>query len=307
VRSAPIFVVCNEEATVAAVLSRLGEGAAEALEEGRIFIGKRRAAAGDIVRAGEEVWLYPARPSPREAPRILLEQDGVVAVYKPPDMATVADHRGSAASLETVVKSMLGRREPLIVTSRLDVGVSGVVLFATDERSRRTLARAREEGRYQRHYIAVSVALPDPERGSWTASIGRAGDPRLRRVGGPSAVIAETAYAVVATAPRGVLLAVEPKTGRTHQIRVHAAHAGCPLWGDSAYGGPTRVISGNGAVAAVERIALHAAWVEVPLGENATLRAEAPLPADFGAIWTGCGGDLSAFAGALPAIYPVTQ
>jgi 23S rRNA-/tRNA-specific pseudouridylate synthase len=307
VRSAPLFVVCKEEATVAALLSRLGKGAAEALEEGRIFIGKRRATAGDIVRAGEEVWLYPGRPSPREPPRILLEQHGVVAVYKPPDMATVADHRGSAASLESVVKTMLGRHEPLVVTSRLDVGVSGVVLFATDESSRRALARAREEGRYQRHYVAVSVASPDPKRGSWTAPIGRAGDPRLRRVGGPSAVPAETAYAVVATSGQGALLAVEPKTGRTHQIRVHAAHAGCPLWGDGSYGGPTRLISGNGAVAAVERIALHAAWVEVPLGESAILRAEAPFPSDFAAIWSGCGGDLSAFAAALSPIYPVTR
>ncbi len=305
-RSAPILVLCKEETTVTEILPRFGEGAAQALEEGRIFIGKRRAAASDSVRAGDEVWLYPARPPSRELPRILLERAGIVAAYKPAEMSTVADHRGSAGSLESVVKAMLGR-EPLVVTSRLDVGVSGVVLFATDEASRRVLARAREEGRYLRHYVAVSSSSPAPERGVWTGSIGRAVDPRLRRVGGRSAVIAETAYAVVAKAPKGALLAVEPKTGRTHQIRVHAAHAGCPLWGDGAYGGSTRLVFGNGAVASVERIALHAAWVEVPLTKSATVRAEAPLPPDFRAIWTACGGDSSAFAGALSAIYPLTQ
>jgi 23S rRNA-/tRNA-specific pseudouridylate synthase len=300
-------VLCKEETTVAAVLPRFGEGAAQALDEGRIFVGKRRAAASDRIRAGDEVWMYPARPMPREPPRILLECEGVVAVYKPPEMATVADHRGSAGSLETVVHGMLGRREPIFATSRLDVGVSGVVLFATDDASRRTLARAREEGRYLRHYVAIASARPTPERGLWTASIGRGNDPRLRQVGGRSEVHAETAYLVTATAEKGALLAVEPRTGRTHQIRVHAAHAGCPLWGDGPYGGPLRLVSARGAVTQVERIALHAAWVEVPLLTSGTLRVDAPVPADFHAVWTGCGGDLSAFAGALAAIYPLTR
>jgi 23S rRNA-/tRNA-specific pseudouridylate synthase len=307
VKTAPILVVCKDEMTISAILPRFGEGALRALDEGRIFIGKRRAAAADAVRTGDEVWLYPARPLPREPPRILLEREGIVAAYKPPDMATVADHRGSAGSLETVVKEMLGRRESLVASSRLDVGVSGVVLLATDDASRRTLAHAREQGRYRRHYVAISSATPTPERGLWTGSIGRAVDPRLRRVGGSSAVLAETAYAVSATAPKGALLAVEPKTGRTHQIRVHAAHAGCPLWGDAAYGGSTRLVSDNGTVAPVERIALHAAWVEVALAEGENWRVEAPLPSDFEAIWAGCGGDLSAFAEALAAVYPVTQ
>jgi len=307
VSSAPLLVVCKDETTIAAILPRLGDGAARALKEGRIFIGKRRATASDAIRAGDEVWLYSARPEPREPPRVLAQREGVVAAYKPPEMATVADHRGSAGSLETVIQEVLGLRAPLVATSRLDVGVSGVVLLATDEASRRSLARAREEGRYQRHYVAISASAPTPERGLWTGSIGRARDPRLRRVGGPSAQTAETAYAGTARTRKGALLAVEPKTGRTHQIRVHAAHGGCPLWGDAAYGGPTRIVAGNGTVAPVDRIALHAAWVEVVITSGARWRVEAPLPPDFDAIWTGCGGDPSAFAAALAAIYPFPQ
>ena len=306
-RNAPILVVCQEETTISAILPRFGEGASRALEEGRIFIGKRRAGASDAIRTGDEVWLYPARAQPREPPRVLAQREGVIAAYKPPDMATVADHRGSAGSLESVIQQMLGLREPLVATSRLDVGVSGVILFAADEASRRALAVAREQGRYLRHYVAVSSVAPTPDRGLWTGSIGRAVDPRLRRVGGPSTQTAETAYAVVATTPKGALLAVEPKTGRTHQIRVHAAHIGCPLWGDAAYGGPTRLVSGNGTVVPVNRIALHAAWVEVTLSANAPWRVEAPAPTDLHDIWSACGGDPSAFAGALAAIYPEKQ
>jgi 23S rRNA-/tRNA-specific pseudouridylate synthase len=307
VKSVPLLVVCKDETTLAAVLPRLGEGAAQALVEGRIFVGKRRAAASDAVRAGDEVWMYPARTSPREPPRILFEREGVVAAYKPAEMSTVADHRGASGSLENVVAEILGRPGELAATSRLDVGVSGVVLFATDDSSRRALARAREEGRYLRHYVAIVSAAPTPERGVWSGSIGRSADPRLRKVGGRSPVTAETAYAAVANAPKGSLLSVEPKTGRTHQIRVHAAHAGCPLWGDGAYGGPTRFVAANGAVTSVERVALHAAWVEVTLGSGAPLRAEAPLPPDFREIWNGCGGDLSAFAVALSPVYSVAR
>jgi 23S rRNA pseudouridine1911/1915/1917 synthase len=302
VKRPPVLVVCKEATTVGAVLPRLGEDAARALDEGRIFVGKRRASASDPIRAGDEVWMYPARPPSREPPRILLEREGIVAVYKPADMATVADHRGARGSLEATVARMLGHKGAVVATSRLDVGVSGVVLFAADEAARQRLARARAEGRYLRHYVAVAARAPTPERGSWTASIGPARDPRRRQVGGPAAAAAETAYAVAAITPRAALLAVEPKTGRTHQIRVHAAHAGCPLWGDGAYGGPTRRVAPSGAVAVVERIALHAAWVEVPLAGNGNLHADAPVSDDFAAIWTGCGGDNSAFAVALHAI-----
>jgi 23S rRNA-/tRNA-specific pseudouridylate synthase len=247
--------------------------------------------------------MYPARPAALGPPRILHEERGVVAVYKPPEMATIADHGGASASLDATVARMIGRSAPLHATSRLDVGVSGVVLFAADDEAEKRLARAREEGRYRRHYVAVTTQTPTPEHGLWTATIGRARDPRLRQVGGRSPVPAATAYATAAVAPKGALLAVEPQTGRTHQIRVHAAHAGCPLWGDGAYGGPTRVVAANGAVAEMKRIALHAAWVEISSETGPPFRVDAPVPSDFEAIWVAVGGTPSVFAAALAAIY----
>src|SRR5262249_36506487 len=109
------------------------------------------------------------------------------------------------------------------------------------------------------------------------------------------------AYAVRAAAGEAHLLAVEPVTGRTHQIRVHAAHAGSPLYGDRAYGGPVRLTSREGRVTPISRIALHAPWVEVPT-DSGELRVEAEIPDDLAAIWTACGGATTSFALALEKI-----
>jgi 23S rRNA pseudouridine1911/1915/1917 synthase len=298
VKHHPIVIVSSREATLADVLPRLGEGADRALREGRVFVGARRASsAAERVAAGDEVVMYASRVRGSDAPRILLQRRGIVAAYKPADIATVADHRGRTGTLEDdIAKELALSPGELVATSRLDVGVSGVVLFATDEASRARLARARKHGRYRRHYIAISASRPVPERGVWTAPIGRDRDPRKRRAEGRDAVSATTAYAVRAATDTAALLAVEPETGRTHQIRVHTAHAGCALYGDAAYGGPTRLISDRGRVTAVDRIALHSAWVEVPDEDDAPFRFEAEAPADLVAIWIACGGPPSAWA-----------
>jgi RluA family pseudouridine synthase len=278
------------------VLARAGADD-RAVQEGRVFVGRRRVkSAGEPVKAGDVVEVAP----PREAiagVRVLFEEDDLVAVDKPAGMPTIADHGGSAHALVAVAAQALGvDPESLHPTSRLDRGVSGVVVFARTKAAAERLMQARAAGTYERRYLALAARAPEPANGTWDAPLGRARDPRLRQVNGRDPVAAATRYAVCAAAAGGVaMLAVAPKTGRTHQIRVHASHAKAPLVGDRDYGGPPRVTLATGRVLEPRRIALHAARVVVPGASGALLVARAPVPPELEALWAALGGDAAAW------------
>jgi 23S rRNA-/tRNA-specific pseudouridylate synthase len=109
-----------------------------------------------------------------------------------------------------------------------------------------------------------------------------------------SADCSAAACLVRAEAASPALLAVEPVTGRKHQIRVHARLAGCPLLGDRAYGGPTRLLGRDGSVRRLERIALHAARVELHAARG-IWRVQAPLPEELVDLWRQLGGRVEDF------------
>lgn len=292
----------GDGATVREVLSRAGADASAAVREGRAFVrgGERGARSKRVkrederVRVGDVLEVAAARTPSMQA-HILAHDDDLVAADKPAGMPTIADHAGASHALVAVVARALGVDESRVhATSRLDRGVSGVVVFALTRAAAARLKRARDEGLYERRYVAIASRAPEPARGTWDAPIGRTlegGDPRLRAVGGRDAIEARTRFAVVARAGDAAILAVSPQTGRTHQIRVHACHAGAPLVGDRAYGGPARVTLPNGRVLELRRIALHAARVVVPGAGGAALVVESLVPAELRNLWSALGGD----------------
>lgn len=288
-RGASRVLVVESDGRLEDLLATLGDGAEAALDQGRLFIEQRRAKSRDEeVRVGERVVIHPPRPEVSGA-RVLSQRDDVIAAFKPAGMPTIPDHRGAKGSLLDTIESEVGAR--LHTTSRLDVGVSGVVLLTASEGAATRLVRAREQGLYRRRYVAIATKAPSSERGTWSFPIGRDPNPRKRRIGGSSATRAETKYSAVALTSSGnALLALEPQTGRTHQLRLHASHAGCPLLGDSMYGGPARLVSATGAVTKLSRIALHCAWVEVPDARGDTWRIEAEVPEEMLAMWRAVGG-----------------
>lgn len=290
--------------TVGDILARI-PGAGAAVEEGRVFVGKRRVTRADQpVREGDTVRVGAAAEAP-PAVAILFREDDLVACVKPAGLPTVPDHAGASHSLVALVTKQLGLRSDVLrVTSRLDRDVSGVVVFATTEAAEARLRTAREEGRYERRYVAIAMPAPSSEAGTWDAPIGRASNPLLRAIDGSDAKPSTTRWKTIATSVAGnpsksvALLAVDPLTGRTHQIRLHASAAGAPLVGDRDYGGASKIVLANGRVVAPSRIALHAARIVVP-GVGRSLEARAPIPPELAELWTALGGQAEAWERAV--------
>jgi 23S rRNA pseudouridine1911/1915/1917 synthase len=282
---------------VSDVLARLGADA-DAVVDGRVFVGRRRVRRADeAVHEGDVVEVAAPRAVLQEVP-ILASGGDLVAVDKPAGIPTVGDHAGAAHALVAIVARTLGV-DPACVhpTSRLDRDVSGVVVLALTTAAAERLAAARAAGTYDRRYVAVAARAPVSDAGAWCDPIGRSPrSARVRVVNGRDPVPAMTRYAVCARAPGGAaVLAVTPVTGRTHQIRVHAAHAGAPLVGDPAYGGPGRVTLANGKVHEPGRVALHALRVVVPDSAGGTLVALAPVPDALKDMWSALGGEAAAW------------
>lgn len=288
------IVEADADGAIEAIVLRAG-GDARAVSEGRVFIGRVRAKGGEVVAAGTEVTLHDARETLDEV-RILHREDDFVAVDKPAGIPTIADHGGQAHALVALVAKTLGVPESTVhPTSRLDRGVSGVVLLALTAAGRDRLAAARTQGNYARRYVGIAAGVPSPEVGTWKEAIGRAKDPRKRMIGGRDATDAETRYRVVARAERATLLAMDPVTGRTHQLRVHASHAGAPLLGDRDYGGPTRWTLKSGKSVTLDRIALHCARVTIEGIEAIS----SEIPEALRAWWVAAGGEDGAWGDAV--------
>lgn len=278
---------------------RLAGGDADAIADGRVFVGRARAEAGMVIDAGTEVVVH-SRSSPGDGEiAILLRRAELVAVAKPAGIPTIPDHGGRAHSLLAATARATGiDASALHPTSRLDRDVSGVVVFALTVAGREALRRAREEGRYERRYVAIAVAGPSAPEGEWSAPIGRGKNPRLRAIAGADARPAVTRYRTVAVVSTAALLAVEPVTGRTHQIRVHASAAKLPLLGDRDYGGPTRLTLPGGRSLSLKRVYLHCGRVAIDVADE-RVTIEAPLPPAFNDVWLSLGGRADDLARAL--------
>jgi 23S rRNA pseudouridine1911/1915/1917 synthase len=298
----------GDGSTVGAIVERAG-GDAEAVRDGRVFVGRVRVRdeeahveVGDEVTFAERLREEEGRGGPL---RVLVDEEGLVAVDKPAGMPTIPDHGGAAHSLVAVLAKSLGcALADLHATSRLDRDVSGVVIFARTEEAARRLLAAREAGHYVRRYVAIAGRGPQSPthkeaHGEWDVPIGRAKDPRHRAAFGCDAAFARTRHATVARAGERSLLALEPVTGRTHQLRVHAAYAGMPLLGDRTYGGETRLTFASGRVVRLGRIALHAGRVLVPRQRGGFIDLRAEVPALLRELWMAIGGEDSAWVAAL--------
>jgi 23S rRNA pseudouridine1911/1915/1917 synthase len=224
----------------------------------------------------------PAEPEPENIPlTIAYEDDDIVVIDKPAGLVVhpAAGHRSGTlvnaliAHCGDSLSGIGGVKRPGIV-HRLDKDTSGLLVVAKNDAAHASLAaQFADHGRtgdLARGYLAFVWGQPLRPKGTVEAPIDR--HPRARdkmavREGGREAITHWTVlerYAGIGGQPVASLIECRLETGRTHQIRVHLAHIGHPLLGDSVYGPGFKTKAAllsepaAGAVAALERQALHA-------------------------------------------------
>lgn len=293
-------VVAGAEGRLRDLLDRNAE-TPSAIAEGRVFVDGRRATDdSETVLPGSEVVVETARPTVGGA-RVLDEWRGLYAAFKPAGLSTEPDRRGDASLVAAIATELGVARSELHAVTRLDLPVSGIAVLARGASARQLATSLKDEGRLRRRYVALAKGRALAESGTWDDAVGaevrgRSAPPRA----------AMTRYRVVRSMPgpdgnTTSLFVLEPATGRTHQLRIHAAGAGAPLLGDRTYGGALRVTDRDGRVLAATRVALHAAKVEVGGADRPEWSVAAEVPADLRALWEHVGGDVSAFESAITA------
>lgn len=206
------------------------------------------------------------------APRLrLLHEDAhVVAILKPAGLPSVEseDERG-----KTCVSELRVSHPTAVPVHRLDRDVSGVMLFALDEDSLRSLEAQFRERTIEKRYLAVVSGHPRPPTGSIRKPIADHGKhARLRAAGAPAVTLYETKERL----GPATLVEIELETGRYNQIRLHFAAVGCPLVGERKYA------RGRASAVKFRRPALHA-WKIAFEHPTTFKRVElvAPIPEDF--------------------------
>ncbi|MGC4068261.1 MAG: pseudouridine synthase [Polyangiaceae bacterium] len=160
--------------TAKSALAKLAPTDLGAIVEGRLFVDSRRITDENAkLGVGQSITLHaPHRELASNAvrsPEILDEREGILAIDKPAEWSSEPDERGDRMSLSRFVLQNTKYLSAHVAT-RLDVGVSGVVLVATTETSRRHLSQLSEQGQLHRHYVAIALGALG-ERGRWEGSV----------------------------------------------------------------------------------------------------------------------------------------
>src|SRR5208282_1683869 len=205
-------------------------------------------------------------------PCVIFEDEHLLVVHKPAGWNTHAPgpHAGEG------IYDWLRHREPrwatLATLHRLDKETSGVLVFGKTPAANRSLTEQFTQRRVHKKYLLLTDREVPKKEFTVKTTLLRIGEKYASRPGGE---VAETKFTPGADAKYAVqsaglkMVSAEPRTGRTHQIRVHAAESGFPILGDTLYGGTTS-----------SRVFLHAAEIEFmhpTTGKPVTFSA----PADF--------------------------
>ena len=246
------------------------------IKSGLVSIGSEAVyKAGEEVALGDRVAIRAARHELRAVPEdlplnIIYEDDDLLVVNKRAGMVV---HVGAGVKSGTLVNALLhhvgklstagGELRPGIV-HRLDRMTSGLVVVAKNDLAHRELSAQFTSREVHKTYVALVHGRMTNDRGEISTAVGRDPKRRIRmRPGGIGAREASTRYRLLRRFRHFTLLEAEPRTGRTHQIRVHLSSIGHPVVGDTLYGAPARLRIETREEKTMERNFLHAAALEL--------------------------------------------
>ncbi len=277
------------DAVLAGLLGVARADAQRLIAEGRVRVEGVPRPKSFRLAGGErlEVDLGGAGEVPPEGPPpgVAYEDPYLLVVRKP---AGIPTHPTAGRRTGTLVNRLLALGVPLSsvggplrpgIVHRLDAGTSGLLLVAKDDRTHAALAEQLRRREVDRRYLALVRGAVAHERFAVDAPLGRAGARIVLRpvVGRP----AETAFRVLERFERATLLEAAPRTGRTHQIRVHLAAIGHPILGDLRYGGG----GGDADRLGLSRPFLHAARLSfLHPWTRERVEVEDPLPDDLAGV-----------------------
>ncbi|MDZ4248048.1 MAG: RNA pseudouridine synthase, partial [Patescibacteria group bacterium] len=181
-------------------------------------------------------------------PAVLLDDSDFVAVDKP---AGLAVHPGAGRSDGTLLDWLAanvpetGKLERHGLVHRLDKDTSGVLLAAKTAEAAAVLSKQFKDRTVTKTYLALVRGNPTEPEAELDAPIARHHADRKKFAVRPDGKASVTRYKVIESLPGYALLEVRPKTGRTHQIRVHLDHAGHPVLCDRLYGGRDQITRGE--------------------------------------------------------------
>jgi 23S rRNA pseudouridine955/2504/2580 synthase len=283
------------------------------IRTGQIRIDGKRAKPDTRLSAGQEIRLPPVQYKEKQdgyrlrdedaelMQRAVIYDDGeILAINKPSGVASQGGNK-IERHIDGMLEALVNREgiKPRLV-HRLDKDTSGVLLLARSAEMARKLGAMFAGRDMKKIYWAVTVGVPSPMQGDIRAALLKletGADKDKMVIDEENGQRASTLYEVADFASsRAAFVAFMPRTGRTHQIRVHAAEMlGCPLLGDRKYGGADAIIEGPGVSG---RLHLHAhslSFRHPKTGKVMTLSA--PLPDDMKRTFEAFGFDQKAAKG----------
>lgn len=218
--------------------------------------------------------LGPLQEKPEVIPLpILYEDNNVIVVNKP--VGIISHARGKfwqeasvASFIRDRISGMSGERGGIV--HRLDRATSGIMICAKNESTLKFLQKQFQDRNVQKSYVAVTSNRPENDQAIIDAPIGRnLKDPKKFHVT-QDGKTAQTTYKILEGSRLKTKIELTPKTGRTHQLRIHLAYINCPIIGDELYGGDKN-----------DRLLLHAYKLKIKLPDGDSKIFVSPIPEGF--------------------------